>query len=288
MTMPKRAIIILFAVSAFSLWRHVPANAAETKEPAKETSQTKDTAGRSLQEKATDPTSILTQLQIQNIFIPNTYNADGYSNQTIIQPVLPMSTGWDLFPTQILRPTLPLHVHSADPEGPVEETSGLGDLLVIDLFLPKRQKWGTWGIGPIAIFPTASDDRLGQGKWQIGPAAVVLYSAIPNWQFGALVENPISFAGDSDRDAVSTLLVQPIATRHFKDGWYAGWGELPFSYEWLNGDYDIPLNVRIGKVTKLGKAPVNVFVEPFYTPSSFQRQGQPEWGIKFNLTFLFP
>jgi len=180
------------------------------------------------------------------------------------------------------------HVHSADPDGPVEETSGLGDLLVIDLFLPKRAEWGTWGIGPIAIFPTASDDRLGQGKWQLGPAAVVLYSGIKNWQFGGLVQNPISIAGDSDRNAVSTLLVQPIATRHFKDGWYAGWGEIPFSYEWLNGDYNIPLNMRLGRVTKLGNAPVNMFIEPFYTPSSFQREGQSEWGIKFNLTFLFP
>ena len=262
--------------------------AAESESGSKETSGSEHKGSRSLLEKATDPTSILTQLQFQNVFIPSTHDASGYSNQTIIQPVLPIPTGWDLFPTQILRPTLPLHVHSADPDGPVEETSGLGDLVVIDLFLPKREKWGTWGIGPIAIFPTASDDRLGQGKWQLGPAAVVLYSGIKNWQFGALVENPISFAGDSDRDSVSTLLIQPIATRHFKDGWYAGWGEIPFSYEWLNGDYNIPLNMRLGRVTKLGNAPVNIFVEPFYTPSSFQREGQSEWGIKFNLTFLFP
>lgn len=262
--------------------------AAESEKDSKGNLGSEHDKSGSLQEKATDPTSILTQLQFQNVFVPNTYNADGYSNQTILQPVLPMPTGWDLFPTQILRPTLPLHVHSPDPDGPVEETSGLGDLVVIDLFLPRRAEWGTWGIGPIAIFPTASDDRLGQGKWQLGPAAVVLYSGIKNWQFGALVENPISFAGDSDRNAVSTLLVQPIATRHFKDGWYAGWGEIPFSYEWLNGDYNIPLNMRLGRVTKLGNAPVNMFVEPFYTPSSFQREGQSEWGIKFNLTFLFP
>ncbi|MCD6392015.1 MAG: hypothetical protein J7M40_00765 [Planctomycetes bacterium] len=262
--------------------------AAESESGSKGTLGSEHNKSRSLLEKATDPTSILTQLQFQNIFVPNTYDADGYSNQTILQPVLPIPTGWDLFPMQILRPTLPLHVHSADPDGPVEETSGLGDLLVIDLFLPKRAEWGTWGIGPVAIFPTASDDRLGQGKWQLGPAAVVLYSGIKNWQFGGLVQNPISIAGDSDRNAVSTLLVQPIATRHFKDGWYAGWGEIPFSYEWLNGDYNIPLNMRLGRVTKLGNAPVNMFIEPFYTPSSFQREGQSEWGIKFNLTFLFP
>ena len=264
------------------------AAAADDKDAAKKTSASKDAGGRSLQEKATDPTSILTQLQLQNVFVPNTYDADGYSNQTIVQPVLPMKTGWDLFPTQILRPTLPLHIHSADPDGPVEETSGLGDLLVIDLFLPERQEWGTWGVGPIAIFPTASDDRLGQEKWQLGPAFVLLYSAVPKWQFGFLVQNPISFAGNSDRDDVSTLLVQPIAVRHLDDGWYVGWGELAFSYEWLNGDYNIPLNVRVGKVMEIDKQHVNIFVEPFYTPSNFQSESQSEWGIKFNLTLLFP
>jgi len=78
--------------------------------------ETKEGKGQSLQEKATDPTSILTQFQLQNVFIPSTYDADGYSNQFILQAVSPMKTGWDLFPTQIIRPTLPLNVLIADPD----------------------------------------------------------------------------------------------------------------------------------------------------------------------------
>ncbi len=38
---------------------------------------------------ATDPSAILTQLQLQNIFTPSTYDASGYSNTFVIQPVLP-------------------------------------------------------------------------------------------------------------------------------------------------------------------------------------------------------
>ncbi len=38
---------------------------------------------------ATDPPAILTQLQIQNVFTPSTYDASGYSNNLILQPVLP-------------------------------------------------------------------------------------------------------------------------------------------------------------------------------------------------------
>jgi hypothetical protein len=243
---------------------------------------------RGLQEKATDPTAILTQFQFQNVFTPSSYDAKGYANKTIVQPVLPFSTGWDAFPHHVIRPTYPVSSHIADPDGPVNETSGQGDLVLFDLLLAKRKKWGTWGFGPVAIFPTASDARLGQGKYQLGPAAVVLYSGIKNWQLGALVQNPVSIGGDSDRDPVSTILIQPIATRHFKDGWYAGWGELSMSYEWHKGNYNIPLNVRLGKIIKMGKQNLNVFVEPFYTPSGFHKGPAAEWGFKLNVTFLLP
>jgi hypothetical protein len=264
------------------------ADAAGTKDATTKTSASKDAGGPSMAEKATNPTSILTQLQLQNVFIPSTYDADGYSNQFIIQPVLPMKTGWDTFPMHIIRLTLPLNVLTADPDGPINETSGVGDLTVFDLFRAKPKKWGAWGIGPVAVFPTASDDRLGQGKYQLGPAFMLVNSAVPKWQFGVLIQNPISFAGDSDRDSVSTLSVQPIAIRHFQDGWYAGLGDMPMTREWLNGDYNFPLNLRIGKVTKIGKQPVNMFIQPFWTPSGFHKGQAAEWGIKFNLTLLFP
>jgi hypothetical protein len=39
----------------------------------------------------------------------------------------------------------------ADPDGPINETSGQGDLVVFEIFLPKRQKWGAWGIEPFAL-----------------------------------------------------------------------------------------------------------------------------------------
>ncbi|MHC5060877.1 MAG: hypothetical protein ACYTFK_07325 [Planctomycetota bacterium] len=282
------AVLLVVMVAISGLVRITYAESADSKDAAKETPEAKETGGASLQEKATDPTAILTQLQLQNIFIPNTYEASGYSHQFILQPVLPIKTGWEAFPMQIIRPTFPLNVLTADPDGPVGETSGTGDLLVLDLFLPKRAKWGTWGIGPVAIFPTARNDRLGQGKYQLGPAFVLLYSAIPKWQFGGLIQNPISIAGDSDRDSVSTLNIQPIATRHLEGGWYVGLGDLPITYEWLNGDYNIPLNLRIGKITKICNQPVNMFIQPFWTPSGFHKGSTSEWGFKFNLTLLFP
>jgi hypothetical protein len=274
--------LFLFFAGSYGIAQEVNA-AAKT-----EAAQCVGPSCASLAEQATDPTAILTQFQTQNIFVPQTYDSTGYANQLIIQPVIPI-VAKKYFPfTQIWRPTFPLSVVTADPNGAVGRKYGLGDLVLLDVFLPERKDWGTWGAGVVAVLPTATKKTTGQGKWQIGPVAVIIYGKIPKWTFGCLVENPISFAGDPGRRDVSTLLVQPIVVRHFSEGWYAGWGELLLSYEWLNKDYNIPINVRVGKVIKVFGQAINVFVEPFYTPRDLQSGSQDQWGFKLNVTFLFP
>jgi hypothetical protein len=132
--MKIKCIVVVMLVVVLGLTQVVNVEAADTNDGGEHHG--------SLAEKATDPTSVLTQFQLQNIFIPSTYDADGYSNQFILQPVLPMKTGWDCFPMQIIRPTLPLNVLTADPDGAINETSGVGDLTVFDLFRSKSKKWG--------------------------------------------------------------------------------------------------------------------------------------------------
>lgn len=264
-----------------------PAVAPQSKAAPGGAAPAKKAGGPSLAEKATDPTAILTQLQFQNIFVPSTYDAHGYANTFIVQPVIPISKKGFL-PTQIIRPTLPLSVLTADPDGPLSETSTIGDLVLFDLFLPERKSWGTWGLGPVFVFPTANSDLTGQGKWQVGPAFVVLYSKIKKTQLGFLIQNPISFAGDDDRPATSKFSFQPIITRHFSKGWYAGTGDLTYSYDWLTETYDLPLNLKIGKVQKIGSRTVNLFAQPFWTPEDFQSGGNGQYGFKLNVTFLLP
>ena len=68
-----------------------------------------------------------------------------------------------------------------------------------------------------------------------------------------------------------------------------------------NGNYDIPLNIAVGKVADVGRHKVNIFVEPWYTPPGLHRGGDgshrsridgngggSSWGVKLNVTFLFP
>jgi hypothetical protein len=58
------------------------------------------------------------------------------------------------------------------------------------------------------------------------------------------------------------------------------------TFNWENGKQDIPLNVRLGHTTKIGKQPVDMYVQPFYTAVHEGPSG--EYGVKFNMTFLFP
>ncbi len=236
---------------------------------------------------ATDPSAILTQFQIQNVFTPETYDATGYSNTLILQPVLPfpVAVPWlkHYFPAHIMRPTLPIIAPSADPIGPLGVEGGLGDLTLLDAFVHPVEGFGTILLGYTAMMPTSTNRQLGLGEWQIGPAVGVLYKQIPKTLLGFIYQQPFSFESDAQQ-----VLVQPVIVRHLQNQWYIRWGDLNWVFNTETGDYNIPINVALGKVCKIGCQPVNIFVEPFYTPEGLRRGPASEWGVKLNVTFLFP
>jgi hypothetical protein len=107
------------------------------------------------------------------------------------------------------------------------------------------------------------------------------------WQFGALAYTQHSFAGTSKRSKVNKLFWQPIVVRHFDKGWYAGLPDLTSTTNFNNGENTIAFTgLRVGKVTKIGKLPLNLFVQSWYTPVHEGAVGK--WNIKLNVTFLFP
>ena len=239
----------------------------------------------SLASTATNPIGNLIQFQLQNVFIPNSWDSSGYANQFFIQPVVPIKLHNDVFPILITRTTIPI-VTTPDPKGPVSRTTGSGDIVFLTAFV-NNQKWGMWGVGPTFTFPTASDSRTGSEKWQVGPTVVVFVTKFKPWQFGALVYSQHSFAGTSHRSTVSKLFWQPIVVRHFDKGWYAGLPDIASTINLRNGENTLNFTgLRVGKVTKIGKQPINVFLQPWYTPVHEGAAGK--WNIKLNITFLFP
>ena len=234
----------------------------------------------SLQEMANDPVAILPQIQLQNFYAPENFGGKGYSNQFIVRPVIPIRKS-KYFPfAQILRPTFPI-VTTTDPD----RTTGLGDILVLDIFRSEDQGWGFWGLGPVAVFPTATDDRLGQEKWQLGPAAAVAYNRIKNLLVAFIAQNPISFSGADDRDDVNTLLFQPIVIYDLPKGWYVGTSPI-WIFDWEQDTQTVPLDIRVGRVTNVWGQDVNMFVAPQWT--AIRDGPTSKWGITFALRLLFP
>lgn len=159
----------------------------------------------------------------------------------------------------------------------------MGDLTLLDVFVHPVEGFGTVLLGYNAILPTSTHRQLGLGEWQLGPAGAVLYKQIPKTLLGVFVTTQFSFQSDAQQVNVS-----PIIIRHLPDEWYVGWGDLFWTFDTNTGDYNMPLQARIGKVCKIGHQPVNIFVEPFYTPEGLRRGPASEWGVKLNVTLLFP
>jgi hypothetical protein len=142
----------------------------------------------------------------------------------------------------------------------------------------------TWGIGPVAALPTASEDEFGTGKYSLGPTAMYMYKGVPKNLFGILVYNEWSVGGDSDRDDVNVLSFQPIWVIHFDWG-YIGWTDQLATIDWENDDeYSIPVGLRFGKVFP-GKTPLNLAIQPYYY---FNDSAEDTYGIKLTASFVKP
>ena len=65
---------------------------------------------------------------MQNSYSPHSYNANGYSNVGIIQPVIPVKLGWEKVPLLVTRTTLP-YISTPDLDGGVGRKDGFGDIV---------------------------------------------------------------------------------------------------------------------------------------------------------------
>jgi hypothetical protein len=264
----------------------VPGACAQSKESAS-TSKThieKNSANegdldRTLSSKVNNPTALLPYIQFRDVLAPNVPGVDGSANLFQIQPVLPISPSHGIPFAQLIRITLSI-VTAPVPD----RTTGCGDFQFFDL-VPIKQSWGTWGLGTVLVFPTATPDSLGQGKWQVGPAAAIMYTAVKHLQMGALFQNPISFAGDSGRESVNALFITPTLTYNLPGGWFGGYSDFDWIFDWENnGEATIPIGLQIGKVFTLGSVPFSFSLEGGY--NVIRPSDTPRWLVGFELNWI--
>lgn len=246
----------------------------------------------SLATAATNPIANLVQFQLQNNYNWDNHNSDGYSNQFLLQPVVPIKLPSEKVPLLITRTTVP-YVSTPDLGSPEHRKHGFGDTTFLALAVPdfKLDKT-TVGLGISSVIPTAGDnDFTGNGKWQLGPAFVYFNQQIPGLQWGALGWHRFTVgetSSGSDKKNVTVSSIQPVLIKHWGKGWYLGVQDVTWDYNHKSEEWTLPMGPRLGRVFKPfgGKQAVNLFGAVYYNPNDDGPTST--WTAKVNLTLLFP
>jgi hypothetical protein len=200
------------------------------------------------------------------------------------QPVVPIPLNKDW--TLILRTIVPV-IDQEGVFGPNSgRQSGLGDTTQSFFFSPANPGPSgiIWGLGPVGYYPTATEDLLGGGKWGLGPTLVVLKQT-GGWTYGVLANQIWSVGGDSDRENISSMFLQPFFSYTTKKH-TSFTVNMESTYDWENEQWTIPLNLMVSQVFKIGKLPVSLQIGGRYYAEA--PTGGPEWGLRATFTLLFP
>jgi hypothetical protein len=226
------------------------------------------------------------------ISVPLQYNYDNYSglndhasvSRLNIQPVIPFSLNenWNL----ITRTIVPVIDQQDFPLKDMNK-SGLGDIMASQFFSPKSPTAGgwIWGAGPVELLPTATSDMLGGEKWGIGPTAVVLKQTGP-WTVGLLANHIWSVAGDDDRADVNATFLQPFVSYITKTKTTIGLNT-ESTYDWESEEWSVPVIAQVAQLFKIGPQILQLSVAGKYWAES-PDNGPEGWGLRVQLTFLFP
>ncbi|WOJ92080.1 transporter [Congregibacter variabilis] len=236
-----------------------------------------------LAKKLANPVAALISVPIQANYDDGFGADDGSVLRVNVQPVIPISLNkdWNL----ISRTILPL-IDQTDVPSSRQGESGVGDVVQSLFFSPVEASKSGWilGAGPVFLLPTASDDALGADKWGAGPTGIALKQTGP-WTYGVLVNHIESFAGSGDQDVSATFL-QPFLT-------YITGTQTTFAlntestYDWGAQQWSTPINLNVAQLLRVGGQMLQVGAGARYWAES-PRGGAEGWGLRLNLTLLFP
>lgn len=232
-----------------------------------------------VQNEANNPLNPRPMISLHDYYVPKLTGLDhSWANQAILRGVVPNKT-FGL--PQLWRFNLPMMSMHYDKLG---HRSGMGDLSLMDIFMSSGNGL-SYGLGPLLVIPTASNDFTGQGKWQAGLAGAVVMPQ--KWGLvGGLVTYQQSFAGDSDRDSVKLMTVQPVVFYNLPEGYYLR-SSAVWTFDLKNKTHFMPVGLGLGKVKKLGgHKTVNAFLEPQYSVST-KGVGMPKWQVFAGVNFQF-
>ena len=239
-----------------------------------------------------DPTAILMQLQLQDLYTPRNFQTSAQTNTIQLRAVVPIEA-FSGFPfQQIIRPTF--KVESIATSSSSSTITEFTDMELFDLFVsnwpdPKQTGFG-WGIGPTFVFPTGRVPAAGSHGWEVGPAAAAKYLGVPHLIVGFLFQNPISFAySNSSATPQSQMEFQPIISYTFGHGWYVKSSDSTWTVNWRHrSSTTIPISLGFGRVWKFEGIQFNPWVSGEWTAYRQYSKITSMYTVRFGLTLLFP
>jgi hypothetical protein len=201
-----------------------------------------------------------------------------------IQPVVPfkLSADWNL----ISRTILPV-VNFQGAAGPETGQLNFGDTVQSLFFSPARPGPGgvIWGVGPVALLPTATGQLGGINQWGLGPTGVALVQRGP-WTVGALANHLWSLANNGSNANVNATFLQPFLAYTTTNAWTISLNT-ESTYDWAANRWAVPLNLVVTKVTKVGNQLLSLGAGVRYWVDG-PESGPHGWGARLVATLLFP
>lgn len=217
-----------------------------------------------------------------------TFNMHNYYNPSLEGlPDATSNTFWFRYAQPVgnflIRASMPI---SSVPGG-VDQTnkSGLGDLNAFATYLAVKNAKTTFGVGPLVVAPTATDELLGSGKWQGGIALIIFEVLSKQFQVGGLITWQASFAGQSDRENTNVMAVQAFGMWQLGGGTYLRSSAVS-TFNFKQGTYLVPFGLGLGKVLKAEGLVFNIFAEPQFSVLSYG-VGQPKIQLFFGINTQF-
>lgn len=237
-----------------------------------------------LAKKLNNPIASLISVPLQIDWDTGIGSEDADRTSYTFQPVVPieLNKDWNV----ISRTIVSAYIDAESPVAGGNDISGNSDVLQSFFFSPKAPTadgW-IWGVGPAFSLPTASREALGSGKFGLGPTAVVLKQK-NGWTYGGLANHVWSVGGSDNDPDVSATFLQPFLA-------YTTKSLTTFivnsesTYNWETEEWTAPINLKISQLTKVGKQRVQF--QAGYRDYIDTPVGGPDWGLTFQVTWLFP
>ncbi len=234
-----------------------------------------------LAKKLSNPIASLISVPFQNNTDFGFGDNFGTKNTLNFQPVIPFKLSDNL--NLITRYIVPV-VAQYNLAGVNQKQFGLGDAVVSVFFSPTESKI-TWGVGPVFLVPTGTDEYLTTKKFGVGPTAVALYQN-SGWTVGGLINQIWSIAGNEDRPDVSQMFVQPFVTYNWKSG--AGVSaNIEWTQNWESSTSVVWLIPTLSAVTSIGEQKTQFSIGPKFNLAA-PSGAKADMGVRANIVFLFP